>query len=447
MALRKSMAILLAILLTLGFCACGTTPDTSGDIAGDTSGESIGSEAVSGDPTPPIRYIKPADILAPYPAYSFSSDAITVATDSFSPLLTKREMLSSSVSDIFTAIEEKYDTFLSVQNYPAESLLSQCEESVKNGEYFADVIAIPLKDLPKYLEKNLLLPIRLLPFVREDSAGVDREATAAIAKDGEKYALLGSGSLAELGVVTMLFNMDLLRSLGVEEDLIVKAENGEWTWDLFLTTLERAKEALPEGVSLLGTTLKREILAVAAYDSCGHFAGEAPDADAIARLDRMLACCTLSEGEAERAFRDGKLLFMIGHTDDLYDYPTAKGIWSCLPMPKAEKDAEYVCLYDPERTYVYGVLNRTVRSDHAGIYLQAAEAAAAGSCLSTLYYELLAGYIRDGSCIPMLRRTLESATVDPAYAAITAIKTDPSKAILDAVSALHPAETSEEGQG
>ena len=404
-------ALLLALLLAAAFLpACKEETDPTSAVSPGSDSAAAGSGAVS--PEEPsetsgetLRYQDPVDILAEYPAYNFSSSALVIATDPAASVCTYREMLSASLSDVFSAIEKKYNTFVYLQTYPKDDLFESCRSAVVNGTYFADLVAIPLSELPRYQKANLLMPIRLLPFFRDTDPGVDAVGMEALSVNGEQYAVLGSGALSQMGITTLLVNEDLLRSLGISEDPGALAREGNWTWEKLIGILNTVREKSPETV-LLGTTLDAARVRQAVTACCATAEG-ANSLLAKLPLDGMPA-----GSEASRAFNEGKLLFLFTTLDGLYEYPHSDGVWSSLPLPKEnEADEGYSCLYDPQTTYVYVVLDRTVRSDYAGLYLHAVTAAADGSCLSSLAYELLSGYVRTETTIKLLPTLLKSGKV------------------------------------
>lgn len=395
-------ALLLALLMLLATVGCkGSEDPTSEPAEPSETSSGAASDIPGGDP---LQYKDPAETLAGFPAYSFSSSALVIATDPASSLCTHREMLSAALSDIYSAIEEKYNTFVYLQTYEKDALFDACKTAVTNGTYFADLVAIPLSELPRYHDAGLLMPVRLLPFLKTTDAGLDAAAMEALSFGGEQYAVLGSGSLPQLGITTLLFNEELLKELKVTTDPLTLAREGKWTWDAFLSLLDELTAAGRKD-ALLGTTLDAARLQKAVETV---YPAPADAAATVAKLPKTV----LSGGEATRAFNDGKLPFLFTTVDSLYEYPHSESVWSCLPMPKAaESDPGYSCLYDPDSTYVYVVLDRTVRTDYAGIYLRAVNAAAEGACVSSLAYELLSGFVRTESCIEMFVKLLESAKV------------------------------------
>lgn len=397
-------ALLLALLMLPATVGCKGPEDPASEKAEPSELSSgAASDIPGGDP---LQYKDPAETLAGFPAYSFSSSALVIATDTASTLGTHREMLSASLSDIYSAIEEKYNTFVYLQTYEKDVLFETCKTAVTNGTYFADLIAIPLSELQRYHDAGLLMPVRLLPFLKPTDRGLDPAAMEALSFDGEQYAVLGSGSLPQLGITTLLFNEELLKELNVTIDPLALAREGKWTWENLLSLFDELTAAGRKD-ALLGTTLDAARLQKAVETT---YPAPADAAATVAKLPQSAAL--LTGGEATRAFNEGKLPFLFTTVDSLYDYPHSESIWSCLPMPKAaESDPGYSCLYDPNSTYVYVVLDRTVRTDYAGIYLRAVNAAAEGACVSSLAYELLSGFVRTESSIEMLVKLLESAKV------------------------------------
>lgn len=294
-------------------------------------------------------------------------------------------------------LKEYAGTDIIVQERTYEEMLSEARTAKNAGQYYTDVVCIPLNELGSLLGQRMLMNLKTLYDTDFDKDWFDVYSTDQLAAGSFSYGILGDAILPYDSVYCVYFNKDMT---ALYPDLYDIVDRGEWTFDKMYEYI-REVVSREEGVCGLGYGTDNTVFSNICFNATGlgyvtTSFGNTPvlndDSDTVDEFVGLIKKLLVTEDsthiqgtaeEARQAFLDGKLLFYIDKLSESEDLTNNFGI---LPVPKYFTDGDYTTYVD-EFAPVIVVLNSNNTLERTGEFLQFVNAST-GKLLRD-------GYVRD----------------------------------------------------
>ncbi len=311
-------------------------------------------------------------------------------------------------------LEEKLGCTFYTKTSTSSEIVSAINESVKSGEIFTDVIAVPASDMGVLIYNGLLTPLNTVPNFDLNADFFDANSKAALTLGEKVYGISGDGCFEPEKTECLIYNETLARSLGVNSISQFIAD-GEWTVDKYNEVLQAASSAYGELIPhmygdgyeenfLLGTgtsyvscvdiTLSLNIFSESFSSVAEKFAKlfkEYPVSDTVSPSDSLLfTSCTVS---------------------DLEKYKDSTNVWSVAPFPKADKSSEYSTPMASDSVILCLPVN-VLDAEYAGDFIECFNAISK-DYLKNRYITYLANYVlRNESSVVALEHIFSNTTYD-----------------------------------
>ena len=284
-------------------------------------------------------------ILAELPEKEGNGAHIMLSYDGAPATLTGR--YASELVNILSGLEKKYGCGSTLYNHRQKG---QIKSLLESGDYFADLILVPIKDAADYANQGLLLPIPTEDLSFDVEGAYYKTACEGLTNDEQSYFLLPSSETPYEKSVVIYCNTALLsRICSYDTDITQKACEGALTLELLCKYLRLAASGLPKGHSLAQSPYSRAELE-------GFFKKNAIGDDALEMADFVTSAITSSvaKEDAISDFFAGNTVFYIGLTEDLRQFREAADSFAILPLPKSSANEEsYPVVYDSSEIYVF----------------------------------------------------------------------------------------------
>lgn len=245
--MKKQLSLILALLMLLPACSANPSPSSEGsdttDSSGNTPVESTSAESTEeGIPADKL----PADL-------SFDGEtfrAFTRVKDFFHGEMviseTMGEMLNDARYDAVNAVEKRLDIVMKEEYYGIGQFTDN--DSPRNllmsGDSTYDIYNGRHVNMFNYAAEGLAQSINDMPYLDLSAVWWDEEFSNEVTLGNERYFALGAYNLTAYDSIHMLlFNKKLYTDLDIENNrlggtsIYDVVKNGEWTMDLFNTTL------------------------------------------------------------------------------------------------------------------------------------------------------------------------------------------------------------------
>ncbi len=299
---------------------------------------------------------------------------------------------AGNIMEIFKGIEKKYNADSTLFNERSKEKL---EELLASGEYFADLILVPLKDAVKYSEEGWLLPINTENLSLENNGAYYVSAAEPYSQDGAPYFLIPSTSTPYESSIVIYCNTDLLARGTGEEGIVSFTKNGKWDLELFCKYIRLAEDKLTEEYIICDTVLSQDTLT-------SLLCGGLQEGDTLEMAKYALNSFRYSDkSTALRDFFEGNSLFYIGHTSDLREFRESGDSYALLPIPKKDKTEEdYTLYYDDSEVYVFAVPSASANYESALTIIDALAVCGRFELRYNFVESMYTYYIRQRDSIP-----------------------------------------------
>ena len=267
----------------------------------------------------------------------------------------EQTVLSADRSQRTAKLETKFNADVAFIRFTEKELLTKLGEAVKNGEYFADVLAVPASLVGRLVSDGLVKSLRKLPDTNLKASYFSADATDAFSAGHGLYAVAGEGCFEPEKIYCVYFNRSLLDGVGADPYKLVK--DGEWTLEKY-AELSAAFSAAGAGAAIVKTGLdyKKALYLGSGLDFTTNGTDKTPAANTFsdgymktAELLKDLADAAYHADPAAR-FSEGETPFFIGTVADAEKLPEDAGAWGMLPMPKYGAGAEYSAYLSEDAT-------------------------------------------------------------------------------------------------
>jgi hypothetical protein len=375
----------------------------------------------------PVKTLDPEDkrvlaeqYLNELPDYDFGDLAVFITSMEITSLIPQNTdyFVYNTRIERTQAVEEKYSTKIVGVEEDYRSVYDKTYSAVYSGDFYSDIIGVPMGALGQFYKDGLLMNLNLLPFIDYSKPYYDTDAMKQMSVGGGTYGLIGDFNKNMDYYHVMYFNKTLIKDLGIANpyDLVY---DDEWTVDKFREmTLATANI---DGVSGHGGSVPLDDYINMFFSSTGEKfmdvgIGKAPTPkynntrveSIIAALRNMLYNdnTVFSEGiyaeeGARTAFYDGNILFYTDRINAMNWFVDMKNDWGVVPFPKLDKSQPYHTFVN-EAMPVICVPAGMSNINNAGLALQALNAASYGFINDNYYAFLQRDVVRDTDVLNML---------------------------------------------
>jgi len=378
--------------------------------------------------------------LAAIPKIDFEGTTVFITSPTLSYI--DPDGLDSSMSreayERNRALEERYNITLMSTAADANTMLTAVQNAVASGDYYTDLMMIPLYMTGHFKSANVLENLRSLPYLNLERPYFYHESVNALSAGYDTWAVAGDASVSPSDFSAVFFNKDLITATGLDMPYTLVDEK-QWTWDAFysyVSAVQDLNETIPVHKYYTVTaqnTASR--LADLVYASCGgtlvlsgeylipstSFTEETIN-DVLSYASKIFGdnrSITDSTAGAASCFAGGESLFLIDYTYVTSWLTNASANWGLVPMPTLSEGAETQTLV-ANTTSVFCVPRGTTNAELASLLLSSLNAASY-RILHDAYVEHSMIYtLRDNASVNMLDMLLDTPVFDFALAFGTA---------------------------
>ena len=326
------------------------------------------------------------------------------------------DLFGAALAARTVAVQDKYHMGLAVVEKEPEGIYEDLLNSVAKGEYYSDLVAIPLSWYGRFAADGLLAPLSDWSEVHLDKPYYAN--TDALYFKGETYGVIGAASERAKYAYCVYFNEALATE--AELDLYGLVADGGWTWDVFLSLLEERYDSgvacgsKEELINCLFTSSGLSYSALEEGVRIGRAASEKTDS-VIDRAGRILEEGAFADVDNPAGFfAGGGCLFYIGTVSEAYSLNDMPDSYGVLPLPCYEKGDEYTSYVSGDMP-VLCIPAGGASSEHAGLILEAYSAASFETIDQAYLSWQMAYCLRDNRSAQMVKRIGKSMQYDFAY--------------------------------
>ena len=255
-------------------------------------------------------------------------------------------VLTSDRVERFNSVSQKLDADIDVKTFTESELMRQLAEAVKEGAYFADVLAVPQSMVGYLASEGLIESLRTVPKFDMTAGYFSADSINAMTAGHEIYGVSGEGCFEPEKTYAVYFNTALAESLGL--DLYGLVSEGKWTLDEYSKAAEAALNAGKKPtVCSPSVDINEMLLYGSGFDFTVNAVDKTPAAvtfgEDFAVLCEKFAAMPAAErpADAEGDFLKGEALFFIGTLNAAEAMSSSELVWGLLPSPKLGEGSDY----------------------------------------------------------------------------------------------------------
>ncbi len=449
---KRAFSLLLAAVIILTMPSCGIIIINKGaESISETGGASKISELTDGQSTTQsVTYekITTGDAAA---AAKSALDKITArdfgGISIFIASTAPEAFVPSSAGDDMPAarntrkklVEEKLNTQILTISGTSAQIFEDLRTAEKAGVYYADIIAVPLSELGKFIAEGLLLKLNSLPFLDLGAEWFDADGmTQAAADMNAAYTVIGAVNEEPGDLYSIFWNRDLTDSVNAG-NLYKLANNGVWIWDYMLTCAraltkidgpQETSSAAPYGIcsSVSAEEFINTFFAASGEHFCkmgddgilsAAFGGNRASA-AAEKIKKIFAAdakplgslTDMRESSGISAFYNGNSAFILAPLAGADWFVNMKPNWGILPIPKYDEaqDKYYSPLSSGALSFSTPKSNPNIEA--AGVFISAFSAATGDLISDAFYSHMIKHVIRDDRWLDMIDLIRGGAVID-----------------------------------
>lgn len=448
MKFLRLTALLLAASLSFTSCGFIIVNDISGQQTEETEPADTEAGADDYDYTEYTKYDSSGDgkalaeqYLSELPVRDYGGAVFfitTPAADYIAP-----EDTESSVSKLAiernAKVEEKLGVSLVMSLADANTMLDEMKQSVAAGDYYTDLLMIPVYMIGSFRMAETLINMRSLPFFDIEQPYFNAESSAMTSGGYSTYGVAGHASISPSSYTAMYMNKSVLTEAGADPSAVYSSvADGSWTWDEYLKLTE-AVRTLNDTRTADGQTayytFTAENTASRVPDLVFKSAGNEyvttgnrrtpligynldnvqPAMDVLYQLYNDPMSNIAQDSGAVTAFAEGKSAFLADYLYVMNWMTNADADWGIVPLPKETADGEYRTLIS-NNELVFSVPVNHTNGEFAAITLSALNAASYGYIYDEYVNQCMLHSLRDNDSVNMLDLILDTASFDFALA-------------------------------
>lgn len=319
-------------------------------------------------------------------------------------------------------VEDKLNTSILTIGGTSEQIFENLRISEKAGTYYADIIAVPMKELGKFIAAGLLLRVNSLPFLNLGAEWFDKDGmTQATAGYNSAYTVIGDVNIEPGKLYSVLWNKELAASVSAG-NLYKLSYNGSWTWD-YMLTCARAMANVNSGIYGIASTADAGTFISAFYAASGEklmrpgsdgalsasFGGDRAQAVVeklkgfFAREAGMLGSAwEIPVSQSSATFYEGNAAFLVTPLEAVEWFKNMKKNWGVLPLPKYDESQEKYYSYIDGTALSFSTPAGNESIESAGIFISAFSAATGDLIADAFYTHLIKYVVRDSDSLNMM---------------------------------------------
>ncbi|MGI6201778.1 MAG: extracellular solute-binding protein [Eubacteriales bacterium] len=328
-------------------------------------------------------------------------------------------------------VEDKLNTTILTIGGTSDQIFDDLRTAEKAGTYYADIIAVPIWQLGKFIAAGLLLRVNSLPFLDLDAEWFDADCmTQATAGYSSAYTVIGDVNLEPGKLFSVLWNKALAASVSAG-DLYKLTYRGVWTWD-YMLTCARAIADVDGGIYGIASSAGAETFISALYASSGEKLFETAADGALAAafgteraqnvVEKLKMFFTADAGllgdslqiptsQGTSAFYAGNAGFIVTPLETVEWFTNMKANWGVLPLPKYDEPQEKYYAYVDRGALSFSTPSGNKNIEAAGVFMSAFSAATGNLIADAFYTHLIKYVIRDSDSLNMMDIIRDGATI------------------------------------
>lgn len=319
-------------------------------------------------------------------------------------------------------VQNKLNTTILTIGGTSDEIFENLRAAEKAGTYYADIIAVPISQLGKFIAAGLLLRINSLPFLDTRAEWFDAECmTQATAGHNSAYTVIGDVNIEPGNLYSVFWNKNLAASVSAG-NLYKLTYNGVWTWD-YMLTCARAIANIDGSIYGLASSSSAEAFISAFYASSGEklfetgsdgmlsasFGTDRAEA-VVGKLKKFFAPDAMLLGTSNEIpssqgiteFYNGNSGFIVTTLGTAEWFKNMKPNWGMLPMPKYDEAQEKYYAYIEGGALSVSVPSSNGNIEAAGIFISALSAATGNLINDAFYTQMIKHVIRDNDSLNMM---------------------------------------------
>lgn len=345
--------------------------------------------------------------------------------------------MAKAVKDRNDTVENWFNVSIYSKATDVGTMYDELSNSVRAGDYYADIIMIPQNQICSFAVSGLLFNLAGLPFSNFGAGyNIESGVASAMAKS-TGYAVAGWASLDADSLSAVFFNRALVSDTGLGDPYSL-VRRGEWTWDKFFEYTnavgalneKRAQNSL-ERIYSYGsqdTSLRlADLVFVSEGTSFVTGGGLGGTPYVSVSYENTLHAATTAQTlytdenknynsmDAVSLFASGGSMFLIERLSTAKALAVSDAEWGILPLPKASSEQENYRTLTSEDSLFFAVPSNCNNAQTVSRVLSALNAASLGYMADAHITDYMYYYLRDNDSVEMMEKIFYSAYYDMAY--------------------------------
>lgn len=329
----------------------------------------------------------------------------------------------------------------------AENLAAEMEREVNAGNYFSDILCVPLSVQSQLIEKGLLINLKKIPFINLGAEYYNQSAIEAATINNNTYTLVSDMFFDPSDMYAMFYNKDLIEKYNLENPMDLY-ENNAWTYDSIFEFNRSLSAAAADvnGDYALGFNKENNDILNGLFTASGNRYFDTHDYDYPIlnfnneQTQRLIDALTNIFSQPELNFLDsneevqreiftqGNMLFSVSTLDIIPSISEIHFNWGILPVPRL--DGGEVRSFVSKDSLSLSVLKGTPNTEICGIVTEALSISSHKIFQESYIREQLMYNLRDVESARVLTDILNNVTynqyniygtIDSIYGATTGV--------------------------
>ncbi|MBQ3870325.1 MAG: extracellular solute-binding protein [Clostridia bacterium] len=325
-------------------------------------------------------------------------------------------VLTSDRVERLQRVADKLHADIDVETFTESELKRRLSEAVSNGEYFADVLAVPRGMVGYLVSEGLVESLRTVPKFNIRADYFNADSVAAMTAGSDIFGAAGDGCFEPEKTYAVFFNKELARSLGL--DLYGLVSDGKWTVEAYEDCVKKAAQAGKKPTVYSPSVNINEFLL---YGSGFDFTVNATDKTpapvtfypSFSGLCETMAKMTKTppSADAKGEFLKGEALFLIDTLNSAVEMSGSELVWGLVPSPKLDESSEYTS-FAKDDAVVLCIPKNQGDIELSGDFIETLNAASYKYVKYDYLYYLFTKVLRDNGSVNSLQIILERENYD-----------------------------------
>lgn len=344
-------------------------------------------------------------------------------------------------------IEQKYNVNLNSLYIKSEesSIYSDISKSIESGEYFSDILCLPMNETLKLVYSGYLYNLRKTPFINFHASYYNQSLISDSEIKNSFYMLSSDFTFDPNELYVIYLNRDLCKDKDIDEKINGYIESGDWSLDTYLFILREFNDDINKGVvgepdegeEAVFTSTAEDFFAadfsdenilrafftsngIKYYDRTENYPelkfNSEIDYNIIEKLkslfkDYLTTFPSEEEPSPVEKFTSGNALFLISKLEHINDFTTLPFEWTLLPIPKSESKDDYAG-YPSQDSLVISIPASVANTELCGIMIEALSISSCNLLKEDYINEKMIYNLRDISSVNTLKEITGINNID-----------------------------------